>query len=46
MLELVYATQFKKDYKLAKKRNVDTEELVIAMIQKQDLCRQKRKTIF
>ena len=38
MLEIVYTTQFKKDYKLAQKRGVDVEELfkVIEMLQKQE----------
>ena len=37
MLEIVYTTQFKRDYKLAQKRGVDVEELfkVIEMLQKQ-----------
>ena len=36
MLEIVYTTQFKKDYKRAQKRGVDVEELfkVIDMLQK------------
>ncbi len=48
MLELVYTTQFKKDYKLAKKRNVDTEELfkVIAMLQKQEPLPPEKKDHF
>ena len=38
MLNLVYTTQFKKDYKLAQKRHVDIDELfkVISMLQKQE----------
>ena len=38
MLEIVYTTQFKRDYKLAQKRGVDVEELfkVIEMLQKQE----------
>lgn len=38
MLDLVYTTQFKKDYKLAQKRDVDIDELfkVIGMLQKQE----------
>jgi len=38
MLEIVYTTQFKRDYKLAQKRGVDVEELfkVIGMLQKQE----------
>ena len=38
MLDLVYTSQFKKDYKLAKKRHVDIDELfkVISMLQKQE----------
>ena len=45
MLELVYTTQFKKDYKLAKKRNVDIEELfkVIAMLQNQQILPEEKK---
>ena len=37
MLDLVYTSQFKKDYKLAQKRHVDMDELfkVISMLQKQ-----------
>ena len=37
MLEIVYTTQFKRDYKLAQKRGGDVEELfkVIEMLQKQ-----------
>jgi len=36
MLEIVYTTQFKKDYKRAQKRGIDVEELfkVIDMLQK------------
>ena len=36
MLEIVYTTQFKKDYKRAQKRGADVEELfkVIDMLQK------------
>ena len=36
MLEIVYTTQFKKDYKRAQKRGIDVEELfkVIEMLQK------------
>ena len=36
MLEIVYTTQFKKDYKRAQKRDIDVEELfkVIDMLQK------------
>ena len=39
MLDLVYTSQFKKDYKLAQKRHVDIDELfkVISMLQKQEL---------
>nr|WP_314994377.1 type II toxin-antitoxin system YafQ family toxin [uncultured Treponema sp.] len=38
MLDLVYTSQFKKDYKLAQKRHVDIDELfkVISMLQKQE----------
>ena len=38
MLEIVYTTQFKRDYKFAQKRGVDVEELfkVIEMLQKQE----------
>ena len=38
MLDLVYTSQFKKDYKLAQKRHVDIDELfkVIGMLQKQE----------
>ena len=38
MLDLVYTSQFKKDYKLAQKRHVDMDELfkVISMLQKQE----------
>lgn len=37
MLKIIYTTQFKKDYKLAQKRDVDVEELfkVIELLQKQ-----------
>ena len=37
MLDLVYTSQFKKDYKLAQKRHADIDELfkVISMLQKQ-----------
>ena len=36
MLDLVYTSQFKKNYKLAQKRHVDIDELfkVISMLQK------------
>ena len=45
MLELVYTTQFKKDYKLAQKRHVDVEELfnVIAMLQNQQKLPEEKK---
>ena len=45
MLELVYTTQFKKDYKLAQKRHVDIEELfkVIAMLQNQQVLPEEKK---
>ena len=38
MLEIVYTTQFKRDYKLAQKRGADVEELfkVIEMLQNQE----------
>ena len=38
MLDLVYTSQFKKDYKLTQKRHVDIDELfkVISMLQKQE----------
>ena len=38
MLDLVYTSQFKKDYKIAQKRHVDINELfkVISMLQKQE----------
>ena len=38
MLDLVYTSQFKKNYKLAQKRHVDIDELfkVIGMLQKQE----------
>ena len=38
MLDLVYTSQFKKNYKLAQKRHVDIDELfkVISMLQKQE----------
>ena len=39
MLEIVYTTQFKKDYKLAQKRYIDVEELfkIINMLQNQEI---------
>jgi len=45
MLELVYTTQFKKDYKLAQKRHADIEELfkVIAMLQNQQVLPEEKK---
>lgn len=46
MLDLVYTSQFKKDYKLAQKRHVDIDELfkVISMLQKQEpLPEEKRE---
>ena len=45
MLNLVYTTQFKKDYKLAQKRHVDIDELfkVIGMLQKQELLPEEKR---
>ena len=45
MLDIVYTTQFKKDYKLAKKRHVDIEELfrVIVMLQNQQVLPEEKK---
>ena len=45
MLNLVYTTQFKKDYKLAQKRHVDIDELfkVISMLQKQELLPEEKR---
>ena len=45
MLDIVYTTQFKKDYKLAKKRHVDIEELfrVIVMLQNQQALPEEKK---
>ena len=45
MLDIVYTTQFKKDYKLAKKRHVDIEELfrVIGMLQNQQVLPEEKK---
>lgn len=45
MLDLVYTSQFKKDYKLAQKRHVDIDELfkVISMLQKQELLSEEKR---
>lgn len=45
MLDLVYTSQFKKDYKLAQKRHVDIDELfkVISMLQKQELLPEEKR---
>ena len=45
MLNLVYTTQFKKDYKLAQKRHVDMDELfkAIGMLQKQELLPEEKR---
>ena len=45
MLDIVYTTQFKKDYKLAQKRHVDIEELfrVIGMLQNQQTLPEEKK---
>ena len=45
MLDLVYTSQFKKDYKLAQKRHVDIDELfkVIGMLQKQELLPEEKR---
>ena len=45
MLNLVYTTQFKKNYKLAQKRHVDIDELfkVIGMLQKQELLPEEKR---
>ncbi|QNL98311.1 type II toxin-antitoxin system YafQ family toxin [Treponema sp. Marseille-Q4132] len=48
MLDLVYTTQFKKDYKLAQKRDVDIDELfkVIGMLQKQEPLPEEKRDHF
>ena len=45
MLDLVYTSQFKKDYKLAQKRHVDIDELfkVISMLQKQEFLPEEKR---
>ena len=45
MLDLVYTSQFKKDYKLAQKRHVDIDELfkVISMLQKQESLPEEKR---